>query len=54
MECFGLKIDHQKNDAATKLPADVAQADSQLRIVAMATNEELAIARRTYEVFRRD
>lgn len=51
MECFGLKIDRRKNTAATDLPADVAQQNSVARIVVMPTNEELAIARRTYEVF---
>ncbi len=51
MDFFGLKIDNQRNSSASALPADVAQNDSLVRIVAMPTNEELAIARQTYFVF---
>jgi len=48
MEAFGLVIDPERNAAATALPADVAAEKSPVRILAIQTNEELAIARETY------
>lgn len=48
LECFGLKVDPVKNEAATVLPADVSAKDSRVRVFTIATNEELAIARFTY------
>lgn len=48
MECFGLKIDVEKNEHLEKLPADVSHEDSRIKILVVATNEEIAIARRTY------
>jgi acetate kinase len=54
MECFGVLIDQQKNISATTLPADVAADDSKVRILAIATNEELAIARFSYNVLMAD
>ncbi|OGV54553.1 MAG: hypothetical protein A2X45_10090 [Lentisphaerae bacterium GWF2_50_93] len=48
MEYFGLKIDAGKNDHADVLPSDVSHKDSSIKILVVATNEELAIARRTY------
>ncbi|MBN1341454.1 MAG: acetate/propionate family kinase [Phycisphaerae bacterium] len=48
MEMFGLRIDAEANRGATSLPADVAEEDSAVRILAILTNEELAIARQTY------
>ncbi len=48
MEAFGLKIDAEANGHAAELPADVASQDSPVRIFAIQTNEELAIARQTY------
>lgn len=48
MEFFGLKIDAKRNEAALELPADVAADSSEVRILVIQTNEELAIARRTY------
>jgi len=51
MDAFGLKMDAAKNarvTSASQLPADLSTPDSAVRILAIATNEELAIARRTY------
>ncbi|HRS00892.1 MAG TPA: hypothetical protein P5128_11665, partial [Candidatus Sumerlaeia bacterium] len=48
MEVFGLAIDSEKNDAAKELPADITAKESRVRIFAIATNEELAIARQTF------
>ena len=47
MEAFGLRIAPERNRLAQRLPADVAADDSRVRILAIATNEELAIARHT-------
>lgn len=49
MEFFGVKIDPCRNEAATQLPCDVACADSPVRVLVIATNEELAIARAAFE-----
>lgn len=48
METFGVQIDAEKNNAVSSYPTDVATPDSPVRIVVLLTNEELAIARRTY------
>jgi acetate kinase len=50
MEAFGLRIDPARNAHPGPLPADVAAPDSDVRALVVATNEELAIARYTYEV----
>ena len=49
MRAFGLNIDDKRNNNAT-LPADVASDDSPVRILVIATNEELSIARETYRM----
>ena len=48
MQAFGVCIDSQRNAAPGPLPVDVAAADSRVRIWAVATNEEISIARSTY------
>ena len=48
METFGIKIDAAKNASVTKYPTDIATDDSPVRLLVVLTNEELAIARRTY------
>lgn len=50
MEAFGLKIDPERNRCVNGYPADIAAVDSPVRIVVVQTNEELAIARRTYSL----
>jgi acetate kinase len=49
---FGLEIDPVKN-AAPELPADIATASSRVRVLVVATNEELAIAREAWRVLHR-
>jgi len=49
MQAFGLKIDAMRNTSLLKLPADVSAQDSDVRILVIPTNEELAIARQTYK-----
>ena len=48
LEVFGLELDQARNESAVELPADLATPESRVRILAIATNEELAIARRAY------
>lgn len=49
MDVFGIAIDHERNIGADQLPADVATAGSRVRVWAVATNEEISIARSTYK-----
>ena len=48
LEVFGVRLDRQRNDRAKTLPAELSEPDSPVRVFAIATNEELAIARRSY------
>jgi acetate kinase len=50
LEAMGVKIDAGRNLAAGALPADIASDDSPIRILVVATNEELAIARHTHRI----
>jgi len=50
LEELGLAIDPALNESSGPLPRDIATADSPIRILVMATNEELAIARETHEL----
>ena len=49
MECFGVRLDPERNTAGAALPVDVAAEDSRVRLLVIATNEELAIVRVTYQ-----
>jgi acetate kinase len=53
LEVFGVKIDPLHNQRASELPADLSAQDSSVRILAIRTNEELAIARRSYRLVER-
>ena len=48
MEFFGLKIDEKRNDTVKSMPIDIAADSSDVRILVVQTNEELAIARESY------
>jgi acetate kinase len=48
LEAFGVELDDEANRATPSLPADVAAPRSRVRLLVIATNEELAIARATY------
>ena len=50
LETMGLRIDAEKNRSAAPLPVDIAADDSRVRILVVATNEELAIARHTQRI----
>ena len=43
---FGIEIDETKNESSGELPLDIATKESAVRVIVVATNEELAIARR--------
>lgn len=49
MEAFGLRVNPDLNDDVEDLPTEISEPGSQVRAFVIATNEELAIARRTYE-----
>jgi len=51
LDIFGIKIDQDKNFNVKSMPADISCADSYVRILVIQTNEELAIARRSYIKF---
>ncbi len=50
MEAFGIRLDPQRNASVQQLPVDVAAADSSVRLWAVATNEEISIARSVYQL----
>jgi acetate kinase len=49
MDVFGIRLDTERNASARQLPADVATSDSPVRVWAVATNEEISIARSVYQ-----
>lgn len=50
MEAFGMIIDAERNEKALKLPVDVSAENSDVQILAVQTNEELAIAEFSYNL----
>ncbi len=48
MEAFGIRIDPARNSRVRSYPVDVAADDSPVRLLVIQTNEELAIARKTF------
>ncbi|MBN2144280.1 MAG: acetate/propionate family kinase [Candidatus Aureabacteria bacterium] len=50
MEIFGIRLDHHKNKTTVSGNQDVSSAESPVRVLIISTNEELAIARTTYEL----
>ncbi len=50
LETFGVELDEAANREARELPIDVARRSSRVRLLVIATNEELAIARTTAAV----
>jgi len=49
MDYFGIKIDLEKNDVMGK-DVEITAADSKVRVLVLATNEELEIARQTKDI----
>lgn len=54
MDFFGIKLDEMKNRHAESCPCDVSLPESKIRIIVVKTNEELSIAKRTYQLFRHE
>jgi acetate kinase len=54
LEDFGVILDTNQNVLKNKLPADIATPASPVRILVIATNEELSIARSTYSLLVRE
>ncbi|MBN2192446.1 MAG: acetate/propionate family kinase [Polyangiaceae bacterium] len=50
LEAFGVELDDAANRSVQELPVDVARRESRVRLLVIATNEELAIARITHAV----
>jgi len=50
---LGVVLDATRNAAAPPLPVDLAAKESRVRILAIATNEEVAIARASYALLAR-
>ena len=48
LEFFGIKLDEEKNKVRGTV--DISAADSRVKILVIPTNEELMIARDTYEI----
>ena len=46
---FGVCLDEKSNRELKQLPGDISQAGSPVRILVVATNEELAIARQVFK-----
>ncbi len=52
MDAFGLKIDSRRNREVSSLPAEISAPDSRVRIFVVAADEELAIARESFELLQ--
>jgi acetate kinase len=53
LDALGVILDPKKNAEATTLPVDLSAPQSRVRILAIATNEEVAIARASYTLLCR-
>jgi acetate kinase len=51
MQSFGVEVDPARNNNEVVYPRDIATDESPVRVLVIQTNEELAIARQSYEVF---
>lgn len=50
LEFMGIKIDQQKNDKMRGEEMDISAADSKVKILVVPTDEEMTIAKDTYEI----
>lgn len=50
LEHLGIAIDQAKNQATVRKEADISTADSKVKVLVIPTNEELAIAKDTYDL----
>lgn len=54
LDALGVSIDPKKNAETTTLPADLSAPESRVRILAIATNEEVAIARASFSLLTQE
>lgn len=54
LDFFGVRIDEKRNRELKQLPGNISQAGSPVRILVIATNEELAIARQVFKTLMLD
>jgi len=54
LEALGVSLDADKNANTTTLPVDLSSSSSRVRILAIATNEEVAIARASYGLLNQE
>ncbi len=54
LEAFGIKLDPARNSMALKLPAVISSDESRVCVMAVATNEELEIARESAGIVNRN
>ncbi|OQA02973.1 MAG: Acetate kinase [Planctomycetes bacterium ADurb.Bin401] len=50
MEWFGIRIDSKLNEDEAELPKNIAAKNSEVQLLVIKTNEELAIARESYKM----
>lgn len=51
---FGVEMDEARNESAYELPCDISTPTSAVRLLVIHTNEELAIARKSYALLSED
>lgn len=53
LEDYGVLIDNEKNEATIGVEQEISQPESKIKVFVIPTNEELAIAKDTYEFARK-
>ena len=54
METFGIELDRSRNSHRSSDLIDVSTINSKVKILVIPTNEELEIARQTYNLFNKN
>ncbi len=54
LDCFGIILDNQKNEASSREVSEIQEDKSPLRILVIPTDEELEIAKQTCELIQRN
>jgi acetate kinase len=54
LDCFGIILDNQKNEASSREVSEIQEDKSPVRILVIPTDEELEIAKQTCELIRRN
>ena len=50
MDFFGIELDEEKNDGRPKKLTEIQSANSKVKILVIPTNEELEIAKQSFEL----